>query len=199
MTKNWKKFIAKEKLNYFGIKLQLTYPLSSIKDVQVTKKAFSSQKRISCNSKHEISYFFLLLWVILPSWIRIHGPDWIRIQLGPDPQPWMVPPSPSLVYNTCDKLIAPLRWCVSTWRRWTGWRRRRTSASPRRRRQSISLSSWVGLLCIVYSSSLAVIFYKCLPQKNDVNVPSKSKKAENRKTCFKKLVFCWRLEVQWRK
>jgi hypothetical protein len=33
-------------------KLQLTYPEASIKDVQVTKEAFSSQKR---TLKHEIS------------------------------------------------------------------------------------------------------------------------------------------------
>jgi hypothetical protein len=36
-----------------------------IKDVQVTKEAVSFQKRTSSTLKHEISQFFLLLWVIL--------------------------------------------------------------------------------------------------------------------------------------
>jgi hypothetical protein len=45
MTKTWKKFTAEK----------LTYPLASIKDLQVTKEAFSSQKRISITSKNEIS------------------------------------------------------------------------------------------------------------------------------------------------
>ncbi len=58
---------------------------------QVTKEAFSSQKRTSSTSKHEISKFFLHLWVIVPSWIRIRIPNtdpdpltW----LNPDPKPW---------------------------------------------------------------------------------------------------------------
>jgi hypothetical protein len=46
-------------LNFFFIfldqKLQITYPYASIKDVQVTEEAFSSQKRTSNTSKHEIS------------------------------------------------------------------------------------------------------------------------------------------------
>jgi hypothetical protein len=44
-------------LKFFFIyqKLQLTYPLASIKDVQVTKEDFSYQKRTSSTSKHEIS------------------------------------------------------------------------------------------------------------------------------------------------
>jgi hypothetical protein len=35
-----------------------------------------------------------------------------------------------------------------------------------------------------------------LSLKNDVNVPSKSNQQKN---FFKKFVFCWRLEGQWRK
>jgi hypothetical protein len=52
---NWKKFTAEKKLSCFGSKLQFTYPYASIKDVQVTKEAFSSEKRTSSTSKNEIS------------------------------------------------------------------------------------------------------------------------------------------------
>jgi hypothetical protein len=45
-----------KKLKYFlNQKLQFTYPLALIKDVQVTEEAVSSQKRTSNSSKHEIS------------------------------------------------------------------------------------------------------------------------------------------------
>ncbi len=60
---------------------------ASIKDVQVTKEAFSSQKRTSISSKHEISQFFsTFVGNFCPPGsgfrirIRIHWPDWIRIQ-----------------------------------------------------------------------------------------------------------------------
>ncbi len=56
--------------------------LHKVPYVQVTEEACSSQKRPSNTSKHE---FFLLLSLcgsFLPSWIRIHWPDWIRIQSG---------------------------------------------------------------------------------------------------------------------
>jgi hypothetical protein len=57
MTKNKKKMTAGRKKNFWDQKLQFTYPQASIKDVQVTKEAFSSQKRTSTtsSSKHEIS------------------------------------------------------------------------------------------------------------------------------------------------
>ncbi len=56
MTKILKNLQLKKK---FGDqKLQFTFPLVSIKDDQVTKEAFSSQKRTSSTSKHKISYFF---------------------------------------------------------------------------------------------------------------------------------------------
>jgi hypothetical protein len=46
MTKKTKKFAAGKKIKFFFYqKLQFTYPEASIKDVQVTKEAFSSQKR----------------------------------------------------------------------------------------------------------------------------------------------------------
>jgi hypothetical protein len=54
MAKNWKKITAEKKLNFFYQKLQLTYPYASIKYVQVTEEAFSSQKRPSNTSKHEL-------------------------------------------------------------------------------------------------------------------------------------------------
>jgi hypothetical protein len=48
MTKNCKKFTAKKKNKIFGNKkLQFTYPLASIKDVQAKEEAFSPQKRTS--------------------------------------------------------------------------------------------------------------------------------------------------------
>jgi|LakMenEpi03Aug12_release.lakeMendotaPanAssembly.Ray.scaffolds.fasta_scaffold365190_1 hypothetical protein len=38
--------------------------MASIKDVQATREAFSSQKRASSTSKNEIYQLFLFLWVI---------------------------------------------------------------------------------------------------------------------------------------
>jgi hypothetical protein len=64
MTKNWKKYTAEKNIKFFWDQKQFTYAQGSIKDVQVAKEAFSSQKRTSSTSKHEISYFFLLLWAI---------------------------------------------------------------------------------------------------------------------------------------
>jgi hypothetical protein len=50
MTKNLKEITAEKKIKIFlDQKLQFTYPYASIKDVQVTKEAYSSQK------EHEIS------------------------------------------------------------------------------------------------------------------------------------------------
>jgi hypothetical protein len=53
-TKIWKNLQLKKKLN-FQIKLQLTHPLDSIKDIQATEEAFSPQKRTSSTSRHKIS------------------------------------------------------------------------------------------------------------------------------------------------
>jgi hypothetical protein len=75
----------KNKTKNLNQRLHFTYPKASIKDAQVTKKAFSSQKRTSSTSKHEISKFFLLLWVIMPSWILIRNPN-----TDPDPKPWLL-------------------------------------------------------------------------------------------------------------
>jgi hypothetical protein len=75
MTKNWKKYTAEKNIKFFWDQKQFTYAQGSIKDVQVAKEAFSSQKRTSSTSKHEISNFFLLLWSFLPSWIRIRIPN----------------------------------------------------------------------------------------------------------------------------
>jgi hypothetical protein len=56
MTKNKTKFIAATKINFLGDqKLQFSYLYASIKKVQVTEEAFSSQKRTSSTSKHKIS------------------------------------------------------------------------------------------------------------------------------------------------
>jgi hypothetical protein len=60
-----KKITAEKKIKFFFYqKLQFTYPEASIKYVQVTEEAFSSQKRPSNTSKHELLQIFLLLWVI---------------------------------------------------------------------------------------------------------------------------------------
>jgi hypothetical protein len=52
MTKNWKKNWLKK--FFFDQNLHFTYPEASIKNVQVTEEALSSQKRPSNTSKHEI-------------------------------------------------------------------------------------------------------------------------------------------------
>jgi hypothetical protein len=54
MIKNVKNL--QQKTNFWGDqKLQFTYASASIKHVHVTEEAFSSQKRTSSTSKHEIS------------------------------------------------------------------------------------------------------------------------------------------------
>ncbi len=64
------------KIIFFSFqKLQFVYPYASIKDVPATEAAFRPLKRTYSTSKHEISYFFLFLRVIFPSWIRIRIPD----------------------------------------------------------------------------------------------------------------------------
>jgi hypothetical protein len=65
--------------------------VASIKDVQFTEEAFSSQKRTFNTSKHEISKFLLLLWVIFALLDPDPDPDpnpkpWI-----PDPKHWAIP------------------------------------------------------------------------------------------------------------
>jgi hypothetical protein len=64
----WPKIVKylqiKENLIFIYQKLQFTYRKASIKNVQVTEEAFHSQMRTSINTKHEISLYFLLLWVI---------------------------------------------------------------------------------------------------------------------------------------
>ena len=71
------------KFNFYFLdqKLQFTCPQASIKYVQVTEEAFSSQNRPSNTSKHELlPIFFYFCGSFLPSWI------WIRIpNTDPDP------------------------------------------------------------------------------------------------------------------
>jgi hypothetical protein len=66
--------------------------LSSIKNVQVTEEAFSSQKRPSNTSNHELQKFFLLLWVIFAlldpdSESGSGSTDPIESGSNPDPDP----------------------------------------------------------------------------------------------------------------
>jgi hypothetical protein len=74
-----KKLLLEKKSNFWDQKLQFTYSKASIKDFQVTKEAFSSQKRTSGISKHEIStiytIFFYFCGSFLPFWIRIQNTD----------------------------------------------------------------------------------------------------------------------------
>jgi hypothetical protein len=79
---------------FFDQKLQFSYPWASIKDV--TKEAFSSQKRKSSTLKHEISQFFLLFWVTFALLDSNPDPDseygsgstdLIESKSNPDPDP----------------------------------------------------------------------------------------------------------------
>jgi hypothetical protein len=96
MTKNWKKFTAGKKKN-FGLKTTIYLSLGLHKDVQATEEAFSSQKRTSSTSKHEISKNFPILWVIFalldPDRDSEYGSGSIALiesgsNTDPDPKPW---------------------------------------------------------------------------------------------------------------
>ncbi len=77
-----KKITAEIFFIFFDQKLQLTYPQASRKYVQVIGEAFSSQRRPSNTSKHELlKKIFYFCGSFLPSWIRIRIPN-----LDPDPQ-----------------------------------------------------------------------------------------------------------------
>ncbi len=83
MTRNWKKLTAEKKnIKFFWSKTTIYLALGlHIKNVQVTEEAFSSQKRPSNTSKHELlKFFYYFCGSFLPSWMRIHWPDWIRIR-----------------------------------------------------------------------------------------------------------------------
>ncbi len=82
-----KKLQLKKKLFFFYQKLKFTYPWASKKYAQAIKEAFSSQKRTSNTSKHEIFLiFFYFCGSFLPSWIRIRIPN-----TDPDPLTWLSP------------------------------------------------------------------------------------------------------------
>ncbi len=79
MTKNWKILQLKKKLNFFWSKTTIYLSLGLHKVCPSYRRSRSSQKRPSNTSKHD---FFYLCGSFLPSWIRIHWPDGIRIQSG---------------------------------------------------------------------------------------------------------------------
>ncbi len=83
MTKNWKKITAECFFYFFYDQTAIYLSLGLHKDVQVIEEAFSSQKRPSNTSKHELLQIFVYFCgSFLPSWIRI------RIQIpNPDPDP----------------------------------------------------------------------------------------------------------------
>jgi hypothetical protein len=58
MTKNLKKITAEKKNLIFFLIKNCNLPVPSIKYVQVTEEAFSSQKRPSNTSKHELLQIF---------------------------------------------------------------------------------------------------------------------------------------------
>jgi hypothetical protein len=64
MTKNFKKLQLEKKIWIKSPNLSIPIPYASIKNIQVTEEAFSSQKKPSNTSKHELLQIFLLLWVI---------------------------------------------------------------------------------------------------------------------------------------
>ena len=90
----------------FDQKLQFTYSLASIKNVQVTEEAFSSQKRPSNTLKHELLNFFLLLWFIFglldpdpDSESGSGSTDPIESGFNPDLQPWFLDPGSGMGKN----------------------------------------------------------------------------------------------------
>jgi hypothetical protein len=64
----FKKLTTEKK--FWDQKLQFGYPLAYIKNVQVTEEPSALKKNIQ-----HFKTFFLRLWVILPSWIRIWIPN----------------------------------------------------------------------------------------------------------------------------
>ncbi len=83
MTKNWKKITAENLFLFFLSKtaIYLSLGLHKVLYVQVIEEAFSSQKRPSNISQHELLQIIVYFCgSFLPSWIRIRIPN-------PDPQP----------------------------------------------------------------------------------------------------------------
>jgi hypothetical protein len=89
MTKNCKNFsTGKKQIFFWDKKLQFTYPYATIKDVQVTEKAFSSQKRHPALQTMKFLNFSNFGGSFFTSWIRIRipntDPDPLT-RLSPDP------------------------------------------------------------------------------------------------------------------
>ncbi len=100
MTKHKKIYSWQKKLNFiFHQKLQFIYPKASIKDVQVTKEAISSQREQPALQNMKFRKHFLLLWVIFalldPDSDSEYGSgstDLIESGSNPDPEPCPHPP-----------------------------------------------------------------------------------------------------------
>ncbi len=87
MTKSFKKITAEKKFSFFLSKTAIYLPLGLHKVCPSYRKAFSSQKRPSITSKHELlQIFFYFCRPFLTSWIRIRipNPDPLT-RLNPDP------------------------------------------------------------------------------------------------------------------
>jgi hypothetical protein len=81
------KIYSCKKNKFFCQKLLFTYPWASIENVLVTEEAFSPKKRTSSTSKHEISKFVILFWVIFILLDRYGYGSTDLIESGPDPDP----------------------------------------------------------------------------------------------------------------
>ncbi len=141
---------------------------SNKRSLQLTKEAFSSQKRTSSTSTHEIFSTFAICPPGSGFRIRIHWPDWIRIQLGSG--------SATLVC-TCAE-VADWSWC------WAA-----LSSS------SLAVSSWrrLPITCCLFSScwlTLTVSIY-CTrltrpDQKDSTKVKRKDCMEKDKKICMEK-------------
>ncbi len=112
MTKNWKKITADKKFNFVGSKTIIYLYLGLLKERPGTEEAFSSQRRPSNTSKHELKKIFLLLWVIF----ALLDPD-ILTQLNPDPIRIRI-----RIRN--PDVMCRKNW-TRPWRSSAGWRKRR--------------------------------------------------------------------------
>ena len=116
-----KKFTAEKKLNFLGIKTTIYLSLSLNKErpsyrrsLQISKEAIQHVKTWTFKKN------FYFCGSFLPFWIRIHWPDWIRIQSGSATATLV---SLSLTESTVSWAWKHRRSCDSAWKR-------RSSAPP---------------------------------------------------------------------
>ncbi len=147
MTKNWKKLqLNKKNLNFFGIKNTIYLSIDLRKGGQSYKRSLQfSKENIQYFKTWNFLIFFYFCGPFLPSWIRIHWPDWMRIQSG---SVILVPSITSADIGAC-------------WGRRTRWR----ACWPRPAAQSdlispLSQSSGRGRCCFTSFPSRIYLFSK---------------------------------------